>query len=209
MTPEGKEAIRQEIAGYILGTAAEWMSLIDLHVDPVTGRHTPDDDHQYRVSWEFPTDDAAVITVKEMDHTEVARFGVTITVDTLPDLPPIGPENDPALAHEQDDWLPATFADCLPGDRIRIGQEETIVRRARRGQWHARNREWVDDAGKVRDHQTRWDHEELELDLEANPGMHVYPPATPIEILADAERAAVLTLQQGFPGSQIISSEVN
>lgn len=291
MTPEGKEAIRRELAEYILGTAAEWMRLPDLHVDPATGRITPEDDHQYRVSWEFPTDDAAVITVMEMDHTEVARFGVTITVETLPDLPPIGPENDlgiygigpedealkewdpdyPGCApeecggsrldpcstvmrtkgarHDGDDWVnagavsclackgqgcekcqnvgmwreadgpitlkprdvvqptwkPATFGDLLPGDRARIGQEETTVTRVSRDQWHAKDRQWVDDNGKVRDHMTPWEHEELRIDFTVNPGMKVYPPDVECEILCDAERAALLLLQRGFPNSTVVS----
>jgi hypothetical protein len=125
------------------------------------------------------------------------------------------PDHD--LAHAVDDliasridrssrWMPATFADCLPGDRIRIGQEETDVRKAHRGQWHAKDRQWIDDNGKVRDHMTPWEHEELRLDLAANPGLVVYPPDTACEILCNSERAATLALQQGFPGT---SSVVN
>lgn len=258
VTPEGKEAVRLEVAGYILGTASEWMTLVDLRVDPDTGRVTPEDDHQYRASWEFPTDDAAVITIKELNHTEVARFGVTITVDTLPDLPPIGPENDlgvygigPEEENVLDDgvayclacqgrgcpecrevgswrepeekrsdfvaipleratdhlhtaapqWLPATLADCLAGDRMRIGQEETDVLFASLQLWHAD----VTEPYRPK----RWDHEELVLDLSANPGRRNYPPTLACEILCDQERAAALALQRSFPGTSVVSAEVN
>lgn len=100
-------------------------------------------------------------------------------------------------------WLSAAFADCLAGDRIRIGQEETVVRQAGTQKWHARNREWTDDAGKTRDHQTPWEHTVLRMDLEANPGMHEYPAGTACEILCDAERKASLLLQQSFPGTSV------
>lgn len=104
------------------------------------------------------------------------------------------------------EWLPATFADCIVGDRVRLGQEETTVRDTNALLWHARNREWTDDAGKTRDHQTPWEHTVLRMDLEANPGMHEYPAGTACEILCDAERRAALLLQQGFPGSSVVSS---
>ncbi len=100
------------------------------------------------------------------------------------------------------DWLPAIFGQLLPGDLARIGTMPARVTRVHRGQWHAKDRQWIDDAGKVRDHMTLWEHEELRIDLTANPGMHVYPPDTACEILAGAERAAILALQAGFPGTQ-------
>lgn len=99
-------------------------------------------------------------------------------------------------------WKPATFSDLLPGDRARIGQEETTVTRVSRDQWHAKDRQWVDDNGKVRDHMTPWEHEELRIDFTVNPGMRVYPPDVECEILCDAERAALLLLQRGFPGTE-------
>lgn len=98
-------------------------------------------------------------------------------------------------------WTPATFGDLLPGDRVRIGTQEADVTRVNRGDWHARNRVWIDDSGRERDHQTPWEHEELNIDLTANPGFHDYDPAIKCEILADADRRAVLTVQQAFPGT--------
>lgn len=100
------------------------------------------------------------------------------------------------------DWMSATFADLLPGDLVSLNGSMATVTRVHRGQWHAKDRQWIDDAGKVRDHMTPWEHEELRIDLTANPGMHVYPPDTACEILADAERAAILALQAGFSGAK-------
>lgn len=102
------------------------------------------------------------------------------------------------VGHE---WVPATFGDLWPGDRVRIGTQEADVTKVSRGDWHARNRVWIDDAGRERDHQTPWEHEELNIDLTANPGMHDYDPGIACEILADADRRAALIIQQAFPGT--------
>jgi hypothetical protein len=100
-----------------------------------------------------------------------------------------------ALDSPQPQWHPATFADCLAGDRIRIGdQESDVLWTTGPQQFHARNREWIDDAGKVRDHQTPWEHIEVRMDLSANPGRREYVPSTPCEILCTPERAAALIL---------------
>ena len=99
-------------------------------------------------------------------------------------------------------WTPATFWDVMPGDRVRIGTQEADVTKVSRGSWHARNREWIDDSGKVRDHQTPWNHEELNIDLSANPGMHSYDPDVQVEILADETRRAAMLLHDVFPGTK-------
>lgn len=97
-------------------------------------------------------------------------------------------------------WIPATFADCLAGDHIRIGTEETDVLRANRGIWHADARdEWRPKA---------WQHLEVRLELAAVGGFPVYPPAQAIEILMTPERHAVHTLAQAFPGSTVESEVV-
>jgi hypothetical protein len=194
MTPEEKESIRLNLIDYIVGTVDEWLRLA--HFDQM-----PEDKDgiQYRISWEHPTDGAMIANIKENQYAEpLARFGVQIIVDTLPDLPPIGPENDLGIygiGPEDEapaEWLPATFADCIVGDRMRLDGQETTVRDTNVLLWHTRN------GGRQ-----GWEHTVLRMDLEANPGMHEYPAGTVCEILCDAERKAALLLQQSFPGTSV------
>lgn len=92
------------------------------------------------------------------------------------------------------EWLPATFVQCLTGDRIRLGSEETVVRWTSALQWHA------DTSDRYQP--KSWDHVELRMDLEAAPGRRPYPPDHACEILCDLERAAILGIQSQFPGTQ-------
>lgn len=101
----------------------------------------------------------------------------------------------------EQEWVPGTLAQCLVGDRIRIGTDETDVLRCSAGVWHAD----TSDAW----HPRGWKHIELRMDLSANPGFQEYPPNLPCEILATPERKAALLLQSAFPGSAVISSDVD
>lgn len=104
------------------------------------------------------------------------------------------------------EWVPATFGDLMPGDRVRIGTQEADVTKVSRGDWHARNRVWIDDAGRERDHQIPWEHEELNIDFTANPGLHDYDPDVECEILADATRRAAMLVHDVFPGTKPVDS---
>src|SRR4051812_23880369 len=99
------------------------------------------------------------------------------------------------------EWVPATLLLCLAGDHIRIGQDETDVIRSSAGIWHAD----TSDAWRPR----AWKHTELRMDLSANPGFQEYPPNLACEILCTPERTAALLLQTQFPGSAVISSDVD
>lgn len=192
MTPEEKEAVRLQLTDYIVGTTNEWLRLADL--EP-----SPDQAGQYRISWENPTDGAMIASISKTRYGEpVVRIGVQIMADVLPDLPPIGPENDLGVYGIDDgpapEWLPATFVQCLAGDRIRLGSEETVVRWTSALQWHA------DTSDRYQP--KSWDHVELRMDLEAAPGRRPYPPDHACEILCDLERAAILGIQSQFPGTQ-------
>lgn len=99
-------------------------------------------------------------------------------------------------------WAPATLVQCLAGDRIRIGTDETDVIRTDGGRvWHADNT----DPCRPKP----WKHIELRMELAANPGFQEYPPNTPCEILCTPERKASLLLQTQFPGSAVASSDVD
>lgn len=94
-------------------------------------------------------------------------------------------------------WYPATFADVLMNDRIRLGRDEATVLRCTLGVWHADTQ----DAWRPR----AWQHVELRMELNVNPGLQQYPPGTACEILCTPERLALLTLGRAFPGSTVIS----
>lgn len=203
MTPEDKESMRLDLIGYITGTVDEWLRLADFEpADRENGQA-----QQYRISWEYPTDGAMIASVSETQYNQpVAQFGIQVIAETLPDLPPVGPENDLGVygvddREEAPVWIESTMLHCLEGDRIRLGAEETTVLRSISGTWHADNSDvWRPKA---------WKHVELRLDLEANPGLQQYPPNAVVEILCTAERAAALVLQESFPGSAIVSSDVD
>jgi len=93
-----------------------------------------------------------------------------------------------------DRWVPATFADCLAGDRIRIGDQESDVLWTTGPQQFHVKQGWRDGQRFTE----RWDHIELRMDLSANPGRRVYLPSTPCEILCTSERAAKLELSTLF-----------
>lgn len=96
-----------------------------------------------------------------------------------------------------EEWTPATLLYCLAGDRIRIGTDETKVLRSSSGVWYVNTENYW--------HPTPWQHTELRLELEANPGFQEYPPNLECEILMSPERRAVFALQQTFPGTSVIS----
>lgn len=108
---------------------------------------------------------------------------------------PIGHGENNCGQHDQPDpvWMPAMLRDCLTGDRMRIGSEETDVLHSSIDDWHATADQW---------RPAPWDHEELILDLSANPGRQQYPADLACEILCSPERAATLLLQQSFPGTK-------
>lgn len=207
MTPENKEKIRLNLIDYITGTVDEWLRIA--HFD-----QTPEDRDgiQYRIGWEHPADGAMIASLTETQYGDpIARFGVQIVVDALPDLSPIGPENDLGIygideqVSEEPVWVETTMTNCLINDRIRLrsrdgAYEETTVLRSNHGIWHANNAHWQP---------TRWDHVELRMELEAVPGFKQYPAAASIEILCTPERLAVLRIQEGFPGSAVTSSHVD
>jgi hypothetical protein len=94
-------------------------------------------------------------------------------------------------------WVETTMRQCLAGDRIRIGAEETDVIRSSSGIWHADSSDaW---------HPRAWEHMELRMELAVVPGFTQYPPNASVEILCTPERKALLLLQGSFPGATVIS----
>lgn len=75
------------LAEYAEGVVQEWMRLIDIP-----------DDIQARVTW--LGDDE--FRLEMMDRAEIGHFRLKVTVEPV-DVPPIGPENDPAQIEEMKD----------------------------------------------------------------------------------------------------------
>jgi len=104
MTPEERERerIRADLAVYVTDVIAEWLSRITIeHPGPHEGKSV-------RISWEAVTDGAMIATLTdEYGHPTFGRYGVTVTVDALPDPPP------------ELSWYPRTYADVRVGDTIK------------------------------------------------------------------------------------------
>lgn len=116
LTPQERERIRTDLIGYITGTVDEWLRLADFE------RGTEGPAAQVRISWEHPTDGAMIACISETRYGEpVLRIGIQVIAEVLPDLPPIGPENDPAIAHEVGDRTPE------PPPEIEVPIEDLIA----------------------------------------------------------------------------------
>lgn len=109
--------------------------------------------------------------------------------------------NRPEPAEPQPVWVPTTMGHCLINDRIRIGQEEATVLRSNKGIWNVDPRNYWQPAA--------YRHVELRMELDTVPGFQQYPESLAIEMLCTPERLAVLRIQEGFPSSSVISSDVH
>ena len=100
MTPEESwpecerdERIARVVSGYVLGTAQEWMRVMDL---PML------DEYNVRVTWHDAPPGLLHLGTSRYDD-DLGRYRVRVSVQALPPLsplPPIGPENDPAQIEE-------------------------------------------------------------------------------------------------------------
>jgi len=107
-------------------------------------------------------------------------------------------------------WVLSEWQHVIMGDIVRLpGRPETeaSVGSVQRQQWHADSREYTGQDGKVRDWVTPHEHEIIfaRLILDGSERTVNFPLETPVEILTTASRRAALTVQQAFPGSEVIS----
>ncbi|MGL4525389.1 MAG: hypothetical protein ACRCUC_00275 [Aestuariivirga sp.] len=96
-------------------------------------------------------------------------------------MPSTRPKIDPELG-----WIASTFLHIEQGDRLRIGQEEATVTRLIKQEW------MVDNSDPYRP--KSWPHVEVRADVGF--GLTEFPSSTPVEILCDADRKAMLTLSE-------------
>lgn len=174
------------LSEYGHGVVEEWMRIVEVDEDvlsPGSGAQ------QLRVTY---AGDSTFILGESPHGDEHGRYRLMVKVDALPDLPPIGPENDPAQQHEspwvaemlKPEWVSSTFLHIEKGDRLRIGQDEATVLKVSKLNWHADN---INPR-----YPKAWEHVELRADLGF--GMSPFPTDTPVEILCDVQRRAQLNL---------------
>lgn len=83
-----REKLADALAEYAAGTVQEWMRIVDLDEPRM----------QARASWQ----DDGTFSLGEAPYSDdFGRYRLIVKVEALPDLPPIGPENDPAQIEEQ------------------------------------------------------------------------------------------------------------
>ena len=168
------------------GTMQEWMRIVDL--EDVAGIRL-----EARVRWQ--NDDGECLMGESQYSEEYGRFRITVHVEDLGMLPPIGPENDPALAIEQEaeelQWVRRTWADVRAGDRIRmVGTEHTAtVTSAVRLGWHVHP-----NANPYQPNEMPAEWSEIKVLLEHSAELYSKNPAGPIEIELTARELAAIEL---------------
>lgn len=114
MTSEERQRIVEQLEDWALGTAQEWMRYGDFAGD---GDFT----FQAHVNWQ---DHQGTFTLGESQYSdEYGAFRLTVHIEDLGPVSPLGPENDPAqieeVREEPPQWYARTMADVRPGDLIR------------------------------------------------------------------------------------------
>lgn len=98
-------------------------------------------------------------------------------------------------------WNLGTWAEVVPGDRVRLGGVEADVKLRYLGEWFAQIDSKRMDSGVWWDTIKAWRHFEVKvmLQMDGQPEKsYTLPPAGEVEILCDAERTAALLLQKEF-----------
>lgn len=138
VTPsQERELLRTQLQEIGQGTLQEWMRIVDL-------TDVADIQFQARVSWQ--DDDGNCLVGESPYSDEYGAFRITVQVEDLGPVPPIGPENDLGvygigdefegmpvsatreqrveqrgrdMAGLESEWLPLTMQHVRPGDRVR------------------------------------------------------------------------------------------
>lgn len=163
------EGLTRYLAEYAANTVQEWMRNVEL----------PDDIYGKRATWHENN---------EFTLGDSERYRLHVSVERLPDLPPIG------LAGTAD-WVPATWRYVLTGDRVRLGESEAEVTASNVGDWHV-------DASDYW-HPKAWEHTEVKTKLKHTGDVWLpWPPDSAVEIFMDSTRKAAYVLQQSFQGTR-------
>jgi len=131
LTPNEQRRLAGYLAEYARGVVEEWMRIVDLDDDD--GGRVPDriGGVQARAGWQT---DGAFTLGESRYGDEYGTYRLIVKVEPI-DVPPLGPENDPALAYEMS-WEDRTLDDVRTGDRINFRGVEAVVHSAYRHGWH-------------------------------------------------------------------------
>lgn len=189
------------LSEYAYDVVVEWMRIVDID-DNVTEPGSPA--IQARANWQG----GGTFTLGTERYLEdLGTFRLTTRVAPVY-VPPIGPENDPALieemrAEERDkgEWMLAAWQYVVVGDAVRLpGRPETeaLVDFISTQQWHAKLSQYVNRDGELQDWAEPWKHDVIHVRLAGRAVPLDWPPAEPVEILMDFDRRAVFGVQQMF-----------
>ena len=172
---------RRRLADYLSQYAhevvEEWMRIVEVDEDvpaPGSARFTA------RARWAGD----GTFTLSESGYgDECGTYRLIVKVEPI-DVPPIGPENDPAMRYELS-WVDKTMDDVRAGDRIELRGTEAVVETAYRNGWH------VHPASRYE--VVRLEHNDVAMRLEGRPDkVSVFRPDVPVKIhLTDHEIAAL------------------
>lgn len=180
LTPNEQRRLADYLSEYATGVVEEWMRIVDLDDDD-RGR-VPD--HiggiQARVRWQ--SDGTFALSESPYGGDDYGTYRLIVRVEPI-DVPPLGPENDPALAHEMS-WVDKTLDDVRTGDRINFRGTEAVVETAYRRGWH------VHPLSKYE--AIPLEHDDVCLRLAGREKLYVLKPDLPVKIqLTDHEIAAL------------------
>lgn len=113
LTPNEQRRLADYLSEYATGVVEEWMRIVDLDDDD-RGR-VPD--HiggiQARVRWQ--SDGTFALSESPYGGDDYGTYRLIVRVEPI-NVPPLGPEDDPALVHEMS-WVDKTLDDVRTGDQ--------------------------------------------------------------------------------------------
>ncbi len=202
--PHVRHRLANYLSEYAHGVVEEWMRIVEIDEDVEEPGSSP---FQARATW---MGDGSFILGESPHSADFGQYRLTVRVDPLPDLPPIGPENDSAMIEElkaEPQWIGTTWLHVLPGDLIRLPgkTQEATVATLHIGDWHADVKSRLMESGKWWDSVEAWDHQMIGVRLtHIAERLLTFRTDASIEILMDEARQMIHNLQVGFPGSEKI-----
>lgn len=186
--PESRPAsqLEREVAELVLVVAQEWLNYASLG----------DRNEQVRCTWHDDPEGATLHVDSETGHG--GRFLISVQAQRLPDLPPIGPENDQALADfrtpDVPGWVRRTWADVRAGDTVRLPgtvHTATVDGPPVRLPWHVHSK-----SGKYEAISAQWS--EIRVRLAGRDGVLSMDPAGKVDILLTAAEVAAVEALGGW-----------